>query len=249
MSCPIASWRLREVALAGRLPLDERAMLRTHLRQPCDECLDFLETAQGAALLNHVAGPAAVLTEPEATAMFGRAIERARQAHDVGAGADGFPADGRTSAILLEKANAALRGTAPPSETDVPVLSRTGAMDQLRGILLERIAPSPINVLFLGETGVGEGSPRSRAPPAFPARRRTLRRPELRRARRIPPRSGALRLRAGRLHRSGRGQAGPHRLGERRNPLPGRGSARCRLPSRQSCSGCSRSVRFEGWGA
>jgi DNA-binding NtrC family response regulator len=68
-----------------------------------------------------------------------------------------FPADGRTSAILLEKANAALRGTAPPRDTDAPVLSRDGAMDQLRRVLLERIAPSPINVLFLGETGVGKG--------------------------------------------------------------------------------------------
>ena len=68
-----------------------------------------------------------------------------------------FPADGRTSALLLEKANAALRGTAPPRDTDAPVLSRDGAMDQLRRILLERISPSPINVLFLGETGVGKG--------------------------------------------------------------------------------------------
>jgi DNA-binding NtrC family response regulator len=68
-----------------------------------------------------------------------------------------FPADGRTSAILLEKANAALRGTAPPRDADAPVLGRDGAMDQLRRILLERIAPSPINVLFLGETGVGKG--------------------------------------------------------------------------------------------
>ena len=68
-----------------------------------------------------------------------------------------FPADGRTSAILLEKANAALRGTAPPRDPDAPVRSRDGAMDQLRRILLERIAPSPINVLFLGETGVGKG--------------------------------------------------------------------------------------------
>jgi two-component system response regulator AtoC len=68
-----------------------------------------------------------------------------------------FPADGRTSAILLEKANTALRGTGPLPDTDAPVLSRDGAMDQLRRILLERIAPNPINVLFLGETGVGKG--------------------------------------------------------------------------------------------
>jgi two-component system, NtrC family, response regulator AtoC len=84
-----------------------------------------------------------------------------------------FPADGRTPAILLEKANAALRGTAPPGDADAPVLSPDGAMDRLRRILLERIAPSPINVLFLGETGVGKGvlaaelhrlSPRSAGP-------------------------------------------------------------------------------------
>jgi DNA-binding NtrC family response regulator len=68
-----------------------------------------------------------------------------------------FPLDGRTSAILLEKANAALRGTAPPHDTEAPLLGRDGAMDQLRRILLERIAPSLINVLLLGETGVGKG--------------------------------------------------------------------------------------------
>jgi DNA-binding NtrC family response regulator len=68
-----------------------------------------------------------------------------------------FPADGRTSAILLEKANAALRGTAPRQETDVPLIGRDGPMDQLRRILIERIAPSLINVLLLGETGVGKG--------------------------------------------------------------------------------------------
>ncbi|HET6980959.1 MAG TPA: sigma 54-interacting transcriptional regulator, partial [Myxococcaceae bacterium] len=68
-----------------------------------------------------------------------------------------FPADGRTSAILLEKANAALRGTAPPRDADAQLLGRDGAMDQMRRILVERVAPSPINVLLLGETGVGKG--------------------------------------------------------------------------------------------
>jgi DNA-binding NtrC family response regulator len=68
-----------------------------------------------------------------------------------------FPTDGRTTAILLEEANAALRGTRPPGDTAAPLLSGDGVMDQLRRILLERIAPSPINVVFLGETGVGKG--------------------------------------------------------------------------------------------
>jgi DNA-binding NtrC family response regulator/pSer/pThr/pTyr-binding forkhead associated (FHA) protein len=68
-----------------------------------------------------------------------------------------FPADGRTSAILLEKANAAHRGIAPPHDTETPLLGRDGAMEQLRQIVVERIAPSMINVLLLGETGVGKG--------------------------------------------------------------------------------------------
>ena len=68
-----------------------------------------------------------------------------------------FPADGRTSTILLEKANAALRGTAPPRDTDAPLLGPDGPMDQVRRVLLERVAPSPISVLLLGETGVGKG--------------------------------------------------------------------------------------------
>jgi DNA-binding NtrC family response regulator len=74
-----------------------------------------------------------------------------------GLGIASFPVDGRTSAILMEKANAALRGTTPPSDTDAPLLGRDGAMDQLRRILVERIAPSSINVVLLGETGVGKG--------------------------------------------------------------------------------------------
>jgi len=68
-----------------------------------------------------------------------------------------FPADGRTSALLMEKANAALRGTVPAPDAGAPLLGRDGAMDQLRRLLVERVAPSPISVLLLGETGVGKG--------------------------------------------------------------------------------------------
>jgi two-component system, NtrC family, response regulator AtoC len=67
-----------------------------------------------------------------------------------------FPADGRTPASLLEKANAALRGTVPPRDTDAPVLFRGGPMEEVLR-LLDRAASRPINVLILGPTGVGKG--------------------------------------------------------------------------------------------
>ena len=81
------------------------------------------------------------------------------------------PRDGRSSAVLLERANAAVRGRALRGET-VEVAFGEGPMDNLRRIV-ERIAPGSINVLITGETGVGKGvlaeelhrrSPRSKGP-------------------------------------------------------------------------------------
>ncbi|HMK73695.1 MAG TPA: sigma 54-interacting transcriptional regulator, partial [Myxococcaceae bacterium] len=66
-----------------------------------------------------------------------------------------FPADGRTSTGLLEKANASLRGPAPRRDAGVPVLLEKGPMEGLRRIL-ERIAPTQLSVLLLGEVGVGK---------------------------------------------------------------------------------------------
>jgi len=66
-----------------------------------------------------------------------------------------FPAQGRTSTGLLENANAALLGTKRSRDTDAPVVFEKGPMEEMRRIL-ERIASSPISVLFLGEVGVGK---------------------------------------------------------------------------------------------
>jgi DNA-binding NtrC family response regulator len=81
------------------------------------------------------------------------------------------PRDGRVSALLLEKANAAVQGRVRGDAT-VEVAFHEGPMENLRRIV-ERVAGSSINVLITGETGVGKGvlaaelhrrSPRSKGP-------------------------------------------------------------------------------------
>jgi two-component system, NtrC family, response regulator AtoC len=65
------------------------------------------------------------------------------------------PRDGRTSAVLLERANGALRGVGSQQEAS-PVAFHDGAMESLRRIIA-RVAGSSISVLITGETGVGKG--------------------------------------------------------------------------------------------
>jgi len=65
------------------------------------------------------------------------------------------PRDGRTSASLLARANAALRGLRFNDVTASGEIS-SGTMDSLRRIVA-RIAGSSISVLITGETGVGKG--------------------------------------------------------------------------------------------
>jgi two-component system response regulator AtoC len=70
------------------------------------------------------------------------------------AGLAGYPHDGATPGALLARANASVRGDAPEEVSGRP-LSSGGAMAGLRE-LVSRVAPSMINVLILGETGVGK---------------------------------------------------------------------------------------------
>jgi transcriptional regulator with GAF, ATPase, and Fis domain len=70
------------------------------------------------------------------------------------AGLAGYPHDGATPGALLARANASVRGDAPEEVVGRP-LSSGGAMAGLRE-LVARVAPSTINVLILGETGVGK---------------------------------------------------------------------------------------------
>ena len=66
------------------------------------------------------------------------------------------PRDGRTSAELLERANASLRSAGGTRDEVAPVAAPDGPMDGLRRVV-ERIAGSAISVLICGETGVGKG--------------------------------------------------------------------------------------------
>jgi hypothetical protein len=74
-----------------------------------------------------------------------------RLAATPGVGAVGvatYPRDGRDAQTLLHAARAAAGDRAPAPRTTTPVIA---------GVLLERIAASHVNVLILGETGVGKG--------------------------------------------------------------------------------------------
>jgi len=64
-----------------------------------------------------------------------------------------FPRDAHSPGALLAHANGALRGSQVDS---APVLVATGAMERLRS-LVTRVASGSINVVILGETGVGKG--------------------------------------------------------------------------------------------
>jgi hypothetical protein len=64
MLCPLTKERL--VLLAGRaLTADDRALLATHLREPCDACLELLAGPAYEALLLELAGPAAEMDAAE----------------------------------------------------------------------------------------------------------------------------------------------------------------------------------------
>ena len=66
-----------------------------------------------------------------------------------------YPRDGRTADVLAERASASVMGLDAPERKLDPEPSLEGAMAEIDQ-LVERIAASTINVLILGETGVGK---------------------------------------------------------------------------------------------
>jgi DNA-binding NtrC family response regulator len=117
------------------------------------------------SLLHEAIGPAGLLGyyapgeyEALVDSPGARAVERITGAL-AGAGVEGarvgvasHPGDGRSADALLV---AASRGAQPSSWSERPVLPAEGPMADIRR-LLERVAPSAINVLILGETGAGK---------------------------------------------------------------------------------------------
>ncbi len=70
-------------------------------------------------------------------------------------GVASYPRDGRTPEALVARAGALLRGTASESAVSSSSIVTTGALGRLDPII-NRIAVGVINVLVLGETGVGK---------------------------------------------------------------------------------------------
>jgi len=77
MSCErMTQERLRQ-ELRGALPESERRLVRAHLAQPCEACLDLLASTDGDALIAALAGPEAELSREESERMFEAAAPRA----------------------------------------------------------------------------------------------------------------------------------------------------------------------------
>src|SRR4029077_19846502 len=70
-----------------------------------------------------------------------------------------YPEDGRAGDALLASANASLKGAVPgrktTGETTEPIASDANGMQRVRA-MATRAASSNINVLILGESGVGK---------------------------------------------------------------------------------------------
>ena len=146
-----------------------------------------------------------------------------------GVGVASYPDDGRHAGALLARAGARARGderrdagatTGPASR-----LSRASRTSMRRvQALAERAAAGDINVLILGETGVGK-EVLARADPRARRRARRGRWSAINCAAlsRVAARERAVRPRAGRVHRRGAGQARPARDRAGRHRVPRRG--------------------------
>jgi ABC-type transport system involved in cytochrome bd biosynthesis fused ATPase/permease subunit len=71
-------------------------------------------------------------------------------------GISSFPIDGRDPESLIAKANAAVRGETSAVKAVAPIVA-DAAMQQLYS-MVDRVAVAEINVLIMGETGVGKST-------------------------------------------------------------------------------------------
>ena len=93
---------------------------------------------------------------PEVEAVVTRLRERVEHSGvALTVGAAYYPTDSRTPEVLMAKACAAVDGRSMVAETAGPVVIQSGTMRNIHR-LAERIAGGEINVLLLGETGVGK---------------------------------------------------------------------------------------------
>ncbi len=76
MSCQVLTAERLEALLAGQLEEDVMPTLRAHLAEPCEACLERLESAEGERIVRALAGPAARLSPEEADRMFAAAVPR-----------------------------------------------------------------------------------------------------------------------------------------------------------------------------
>ena len=145
-----------------------------------------------------------------------------------------YPKDGRTGDALLGTANTLLKApAAPPTGGELPLPNANG-MHRVRA-LATRAASSSINVLILGEMGVGKDVLARMIHQMSPRAGQALRRAQLRRA--SPRRSSRASSSATRRARSRARprEGGPLRAGERRHRLPRRDRRDARDRCRPSC--------------
>ncbi|MEW5852804.1 MAG: sigma 54-interacting transcriptional regulator [Myxococcota bacterium] len=142
---PFAVLRIHAPQMLGSEAMQEILTLRGHPQ----DVVAYYGPGQYECLLVGCTATQAKQVEDDVTARLARHGARVRT------GVACFPTDGREPEELLTRAGAALRKRAAAATPGSPIMPQGGAMQKLHR-LVEKVAAGNINVLILGETGVGK---------------------------------------------------------------------------------------------